>query len=78
MDRELHEKLLLRNEQTKQVRLPEVYIDHEEAKKNVTTWMSAQYITDARDKIIYVGGYFDPIGTESGMLTQQHRSRTNG
>jgi len=51
---ELHERLLLRNEQTKQVQLPEVYIEHEAAKKNVSTWMSAEYIADARDKIQYV------------------------
>ena len=49
--RELHERLLLRNEQTKQVLLPEVYIEHDNAKKNVMTWMNSQFITDAASKI---------------------------
>ncbi|ORY24573.1 hypothetical protein BCR39DRAFT_546539 [Naematelia encephala] len=51
---ELHEKLLLRNEQTKQVALPDVYVEHENAKKNVTTWMSAQFVSDAAPDIIPV------------------------
>jgi len=50
--RELHERLMLRNEQTKQIQLPEVYIEHEDAKKNVATWMNAQFITEAAPKII--------------------------
>lgn len=53
-DRELHERLLLRNEQTKQVRLPEVYVPHENAKKNVSTWMNAAYIGDAVPNILAV------------------------
>ncbi|KJE01846.1 hypothetical protein I311_04483 [Cryptococcus gattii NT-10] len=55
-DRELHERLLLRNEQTKQVRLPEVYVPHENAKKNVSTWMNATYIGDAVPNILAVPG----------------------
>ncbi|KIR52942.1 hypothetical protein I315_04398 [Cryptococcus gattii Ru294] len=54
--RELHERLLLRNEQTKQVRLPEVYVPHENAKKNVSTWMNATYIGDAVPNILAVPG----------------------
>ncbi|WVW85094.1 hypothetical protein I302_107131 [Kwoniella bestiolae CBS 10118] len=53
---ELHERLLLRNEQTKQVHLPEVYAPHENAKKNVSTWMNAQYIGDAVPNILHVPG----------------------
>ncbi|OCF56943.1 hypothetical protein L486_05799 [Kwoniella mangroviensis CBS 10435] len=53
---ELHERLLLRNEQTKQVHLPEVYAVHENAKKNVSTWMNAQYIGDAVPNILHVPG----------------------
>ncbi|WRT66726.1 uncharacterized protein IL334_003689 [Kwoniella shivajii] len=53
---ELHERLLLRNEQTKQVYLPEVYAPHENAKKNVSTWMNAQYIADAVPDILNVPG----------------------
>ncbi|WVR06663.1 hypothetical protein IAU60_003695 [Kwoniella sp. DSM 27419] len=53
---ELHERLLLRNEQTKQVHLPEVYVPHENAKKNVSTWMNAQYIFEASPHIVPVPG----------------------
>ncbi|WVQ84234.1 hypothetical protein IAT38_006386 [Cryptococcus sp. DSM 104549] len=53
---ELHERLLLRNEQTKQVQLPDVYAPHENAKKNVTTWMNAQFIGDAVPHILSVPG----------------------
>lgn len=52
--RELHERLLLRNEQTKQVHLPEVYVQHESSKKNIQTWMNAQFIQDAVPHILYV------------------------
>lgn len=50
--RELHERLMLRNEQTKQIHLPEVYNESEDAKKNVSTWMNAQLISDAAPQII--------------------------
>ncbi|KAI9634646.1 uncharacterized protein MKK02DRAFT_37526 [Dioszegia hungarica] len=53
---ELHERLLLRNEQTKQVHLPEVYIPSDNAKKNVQTWMSSALISDASPNILYVAG----------------------
>ncbi|WWC71098.1 uncharacterized protein I206_105051 [Kwoniella pini CBS 10737] len=53
---ELHERLLLRNEQTKQVYLPEVYAPHENAKKNVSTWMNSPYIADAVPQILHVPG----------------------
>ncbi|WVN85695.1 uncharacterized protein L203_100844 [Cryptococcus depauperatus CBS 7841] len=53
---ELHERLLLRNEQTKQVRLPEVYVPHDNAKKNVSIWMNADYIGDAVPHILAVPG----------------------
>jgi hypothetical protein len=52
--RELHERLLLRNEQTKQVHLPEVYVQHESSKKNIQTWMNAQFLQDAVPHILYV------------------------
>jgi hypothetical protein len=44
----------LRNEQTKHVHLPDVYQEHENAKKNVATWMSAQFLKDGSDKIVPV------------------------
>ncbi|KAK8858916.1 hypothetical protein IAR55_003147 [Kwoniella newhampshirensis] len=53
---ELHERLLLRNEQTKQVHLPEVYVPHDNAKKNVSTWMNAACIGDAVPNILPVPG----------------------
>ncbi|BEI86274.1 hypothetical protein CcaverHIS002_0605610 [Cutaneotrichosporon cavernicola] len=51
---ELHERLLLRNEQTKQVQLPDVYIQTEASRKNVSAWMNAQYIYDAAPNILPV------------------------
>ena len=52
--RELHERLMLRNEQTKQIHLPEVYNESEDAKKNVSTWMNASLIVEAAPQIISV------------------------
>lgn len=52
--RELHERLMLRNEQTKQIRLPEVYKEDENGKANVQTWMNSQYIFDAVPKLLPV------------------------
>ena len=53
--RELHERLLLRNEQTKQVHLPEVYMQLDSAKENVATWMNSRVISDAVPKLVPVG-----------------------
>jgi Mg-chelatase subunit ChlD len=53
---ELHERLLLRNEQTKQVQLPDVYIQTDASRKNVSAWMNAQYIYDAAPNILPVAG----------------------
>ena len=52
--RELHERLLLRNEQTKHIQLPDVYIVSDDSKKNVSTWMNAKYIRDVVKDIIDV------------------------
>jgi hypothetical protein len=60
-DRELHERLMLRNEQTKQVRLPEVYKEDENAKVNVSTWMNAQYIHEAVPHLLPVSLLSHPI-----------------
>lgn len=56
--RELHERLLLRNEQTKQVQLPDVYMSTDASRKNVSTWMNAQYIHDAAPHILPVSFKF--------------------
>ncbi|CAK9784954.1 hypothetical protein CC85DRAFT_243105 [Cutaneotrichosporon oleaginosum] len=53
---ELHERLLLRNEQTKQVHLPDVYIQTDASRKNVSAWMNAQYIYEAAPNILPVAG----------------------
>ncbi len=45
---------MLRNEQTKQVHLPEVYLMPPEAQQNVQTWMGASLARDAVPNIIYV------------------------
>jgi len=54
ISRELHERLMLRNEQTKQVRLPEVYIEDDNAKANVSTWMNSQFIHEAVPNLLPV------------------------
>jgi hypothetical protein len=45
---------MLRNEQTKQIHLPDVYNESEDAKKNVSTWMNASLIAEAAPQIIAV------------------------
>lgn len=46
--RELHEKLLLRNESTKKLVVENIYRESEEAAHNVEVWGSAQSIQEAR------------------------------
>ena len=46
--RELHEKLLLRNESTKKVVIESIYKDSEEAKHNVAVFTQAPSLTEAR------------------------------
>ncbi|WOO78082.1 Alpha-protein kinase vwkA [Vanrija pseudolonga] len=53
---ELHERLLLRNEQTKQVQLQDVYIQSDSSRKNVSMWMNAQYIHEVAPLILPVSG----------------------
>jgi hypothetical protein len=48
---ELHQKLMLRQNQTKQVHLPEVYIMPDASKRNVNRWMNAHRIEDVKDDI---------------------------
>lgn len=75
--RELHERLLLRNEQTKHIRLPEVYKEDENAKVNVTTWMNAQFIHEAVDKLLPVGHTHSTAvhlaNSDSGPIQATHR-----
>lgn len=46
--RELHERLLLRNESTKKVVIESIYRESEEAKHNVSVYMQAPSLTEAR------------------------------
>lgn len=46
--RELHEKLLLRNESTKKVVIESIYKDSEEAKHNTAVFEQAPSLTEAR------------------------------
>ena len=46
--RELHEKLLLRNESTKKVVIESIYKDSEEARHNVEVFSRATNLTEAR------------------------------
>jgi hypothetical protein len=54
---------MLRNEQTKQIRLPEVYKEDENGKANVQTWMNSQYIFDAVPKLL-------PVSHETFLVPQ--------
>lgn len=46
--RELHEKLLLRNENTKKLVIENIYRESEEAKHNVEVWTHAPDLASAR------------------------------
>ncbi|MBW0463394.1 hypothetical protein O181_003109 [Austropuccinia psidii MF-1] len=49
--RELHEKLLLRNESTKQLVVEDIYRDSPEAQHNVSVWLNAPDIQSARPNL---------------------------
>ena len=77
--RELHERLLLRNESTKKVVIESIYRDSEEAKHNVSVYMEAPSLADARPHLkrvcspdILVGGRL--TGCNRYLV---HVSRTN-
>jgi len=54
--RELHEKLLLRNESTKKVVIESIYKESEEAKHNVAVFTQAPSLTEARPLLKRVHG----------------------
>ncbi|KAI0770528.1 hypothetical protein C8Q74DRAFT_1202795 [Fomes fomentarius] len=54
--RELHERLLLRNESTKKVVIESIYRDSEEAKHNVNIYMQASSLAEARPHLKRVPG----------------------
>lgn len=53
--RELHERLLLRNESTKKVVIESIYRESEEAKHNVSVYMQAPSLNEARPLLKRVG-----------------------
>ncbi|EIW59579.1 uncharacterized protein TRAVEDRAFT_28690 [Trametes versicolor FP-101664 SS1] len=54
--RELHERLLLRNESTKKVVIESIYRESEEAKHNVSIYMNAPTLAEARPHLKRVPG----------------------
>ena len=54
--RELHEKLLLRNESTKKVVIESIYKESEEAKHNVAVFTHASSLEEARTMLRRVHG----------------------
>lgn len=59
--RELHEKLLLRNESTKKVVIESIYKDSEEARHNVNVFTQAPTLTEARPLLKRVISFFSFI-----------------
>lgn len=60
--RELHEKLLLRNESTKHIVIENIYRDIPEAAHNVQVWLAAASIQDAKPQLKRVCTYAETIG----------------
>lgn len=56
--RELHEKLLLRNENTKKVVIESIYKDSEEARHNVSIFMHSPSLAEARPQLRRVSNIF--------------------
>ncbi|KAJ9477633.1 VWFA domain-containing protein [Pseudozyma hubeiensis] len=54
--RELHERLLLRNENTKQLYIESIYRDTEESRHNIQVWATAPDLATARPNIKRVAG----------------------
>ena len=54
--RELHERLLLRNESTKQLYIESIYRDTEESRHNIQVWASAPDLATAKPNIKRVAG----------------------
>lgn len=61
--RELHERLLLRNESTKKVVIESIYRDSDEARHNVHIFMSAACLQDARPHLKKVSSAICPHST---------------
>jgi len=70
--RELHEKLLLRNESTKKVVIESIYKESEEAAHNVSIFMHSPSLTEARPQLKRVHG---TRFTDKYLLSRQTASR---
>ena len=68
--RELHEKLLLRNESTKKVVIESIYKDSEEARHNVNVFTQAPTLTEARPLLKRVIPFFRSLYTLSITFTR--------
>lgn len=75
--RELHEKLLLRNESTKKLVVENIYRESEEAKHNVQVWQNSPDLATARPQLKKVCRHSVPF--EVGrILTLMHLLRSAG
>ena len=54
--RELHERLLLRNENTKQIYIESIYRDSEQSRHNIEVWSTAPDLPSAKPHIVRVTG----------------------
>ena len=76
--RELHERLLLRNESTKKVVIESIYRDAEEAKHNVNVYMQSPTLADARPhlkrvRVLIVASGIAADNEASGSWNALHR-----
>lgn len=72
--RELHEKLLLRNESTKKVVIESIYKDSEEARHNVDVFTRASNLAEARPHLRKITG---TRFTEKYMQVRMHSARSS-
>ena len=70
--RELHEKLLLRNESTKKIVVESIYRESDEAKHNVQVFMNASSLAEARPHLRRVS----PTGSRLLCLVSHDYSAT--
>jgi hypothetical protein len=73
--RELHEKLLLRNENTKKVVIESIYKESEEAKHNVEIFTQAPSLVQARPLLKRVCSPLSVLLLASEILSKVHGSR---
>jgi len=59
--RELHEKLLLRNESTKHIVIENIYRDIPEAAHNIQVWLTAASVQEAKPQLKRVRAYTETV-----------------